>query len=76
VATERLPDLDALATELAHLQHRRRDLTRQHEKLCERMLEFPNEFGLAWSRSLAAELEGLAARASDLEAKLFLQRPR
>ena len=71
VAVEKLPDLDALATELAHLQHRQRDQLRQHDKLTERMLEFPNEFGLAWGRSLAAEIERMAGRIAELEARLL-----
>ena len=73
MAVERLPDLDAVATELAHLRHRQRDLLRQHDKLTERMLAFPNDFGLAWGRSLAAEIESLGERGAELEAQLFLQ---
>jgi hypothetical protein len=72
VAIERLPDLDAIATELAHLQHRQRDLLRQHDKLTERMLSFPNDFGLAWARSLAAEIVELDIRTSELETELLL----
>jgi hypothetical protein len=75
VAVEKLPDHEAVATELAHLRHRQRDLLRQHDKLTERMLAFPNDFGLAWARSLAAEIEGMAACIAQLEAQLFLQRP-
>jgi hypothetical protein len=74
VAVERLPDLDAIATELARLRHRQRDLLRQHDRLTERMLAFPNEFGLAWARSLAAEIESLGLCAAELEAQLFLRR--
>ena len=74
VAVEKLPDLDALATELAHLQHRQRDLLRQHDKLTERMLEFPNDFGIAWARSLATEIESMAVRIGELEAKLLPHR--
>jgi hypothetical protein len=73
VAVEKLPDHEALAAELAHVRHRQRDLLRQHDKLTERMLAFPNDFGLAWGRSLAAEIEGLAARIAELEAQLYLQ---
>ncbi|HEY2778628.1 MAG TPA: hypothetical protein VGI77_12075 [Gaiellaceae bacterium] len=76
VAIERLPDHEALAAELAHLRHRQRDLLRQHDKLTERMLAFPNEFGLAWARSLASEIEGMAARIAELETQLYLQRGR
>ena len=72
MAIERLPDLDAIATELAHLQHRQRDLLRQHDKLTERMLSFPNDFGLAWARSLAAEIVALDVRSSELETELLL----
>jgi len=75
VAVERLPDPDALAEELAHLQHRQRDLLRQHDRLTERMLSFPNEFGLAWARSLAIEIESMSFRISELEAQLLLERP-
>jgi hypothetical protein len=74
VAVEKLPDHEALAAEAAHLRHRRHDLLRQHDKLTERMLAFPNDFGLAWARSLGAEIEGLGARIAELEAQLFLQR--
>jgi len=72
VAIERLPDLEALAAELGHLRHRQRDLLRQHDKLTERMLEFPNDFGLAWARSLAAEIEAMTARVAEIEAELLL----
>lgn len=74
MAVEKLPDTGALAAELAHLRHRQRDLLRQHDKLTERMLAFPNDFGMAWARSLAAEIELMAARIADLEAQLLLQR--
>jgi hypothetical protein len=74
VAVEKLPDPDVLAAKLAHLQHRQSDLLRQHDKLTERMFAFPNDFGLAWARSLAAEIESMGARIAALEAQLFLQR--
>ncbi|HEY1513879.1 MAG TPA: hypothetical protein VGF66_08995 [Gaiellaceae bacterium] len=74
MAVEKLPDTDALAAELAHLQHRQRDLLRQHDKLTERMLAFPNDFGMTWARSLATEIEAMAARIADLEAQLLFQR--
>jgi hypothetical protein len=72
VAIEKLPDLEALAGQVGHLRHRQRDLLRQHDKLTERMLEFPNDFGLAWARSLAAEIEALTARIAEIEAELLL----
>jgi hypothetical protein len=72
VAIENLPDLDALAARLGHLRHRQRDLLRQHDKLTERMLEFPNDFGLAWARSLASEIEAMTARIAEIEAELLL----
>jgi hypothetical protein len=72
MAVERLPDLDALSTELAHLEHRQRDLLRQHDTLTERMLAFPNDFGLAWARSLAGEIEELAGRIAEIEAHLLV----
>jgi hypothetical protein len=71
MAVERLPDLDSLATELARLRHRQRDLLRQHDKLTERMLAFPNDFGLSWAKALAAEIRGLAARIDEVEARLL-----
>lgn len=74
MAVEHLSDPDALAAELVHLRHRQRDLLRQHDRLTERMLAFPNEFGLAWARSLAAEIESLGLRSAELEAQLFLRR--
>ena len=74
MAVEKLPDLDALATEHSRLQHRQRDLLRQHDKLTERMLEFPNDFGIAWARSLATEIESMAVRIGELEAKLLPHR--
>lgn len=74
MAVEHLSDPDALAAELVHLRHRQRDLLRQHDRLTERMLAFPNEFGLAWARSLAAEIESLGLRGAELEAQLFLRR--
>lgn len=75
MAVGHLPDLDAVAAELAHLRHRQRELLRQHDKLTERMLAFPNEFGLAWARSLATEIESLSTRITAIEARLFLSRP-
>jgi len=74
VAVEHLPDPDALAAELAHVRHRQRDLLRQHDRLTERMLAFPNEFGLAWARSLATEIESLSTEITAIEARLFLSR--
>ena len=74
MAVERLPDPDALSAELAGLRHRQADLLRQHDKLTERMLSFPNEFGLAWARSLAAEIESMSTQIVELEAQLFLSR--
>jgi hypothetical protein len=74
VAVEKLPDYEALAAELAHIRHRQLDLLRQHDKLTERMLAFPNEFGLAWARSLAAEIEAMAVRIDELEAKVLPHR--
>jgi len=74
MAVERLADTNALAEELAHLQHRQGDLLRQHDRLTERMLAFPNEFGRAWARSLAAEIEGMSKRIAELEAQLYLSR--
>jgi hypothetical protein len=73
MAVEKLPDHEALGGELAHLRHRQRDLLRQHDKLTERMLEFPNEFGLAWGRSLAAEIQRMAGRIAELEAQLLFR---
>ena len=74
MAVERLPDPDALAAELAHLQHRQGDLLRQHDRLTERMLTFPNDFGRAWARSLATEIEGMSTRIAALEAQLYFSR--
>ncbi|HEU5372924.1 MAG TPA: hypothetical protein VFU51_11095 [Gaiellaceae bacterium] len=74
MAVEKLPDTEALAAELAHLQHRQRDLLRQHDRLTERMLAFPNDFGMTWARSLAAEIEAMAVRIADLEAQLLFHR--
>ncbi len=71
MAVERLPDVDALATELARLRHRQSDLLRQHDKLTERMLVFPNDFGLSWAKSLAAEIRGIGARIDELDARLL-----
>jgi hypothetical protein len=73
VAVEKLPDTEALGAKLAHLQHRQRDLLRQHDTLTERMLAFPNDFGLAWARSLAAEIERMAAQIEGIEAQLYLR---
>ena len=74
MAVERLPDLDSLSSELAHLQHRQADLLRRHDRLTERMLAFPNDFGLAWARSLAAEIEEMAVRITAVEAQLLPHR--
>ena len=71
MAVERLPDVDALATELARLRHRQRGLLRQHDKLTERMLVFPNDFGLSWAKALAAEIRGIGARIDELESQLL-----
>jgi hypothetical protein len=74
VTVERLSDAAAMATELAQLRHRQRDLLRQHDRLTERMLSFPNDFGLAWARSLAAEIESMSWRIDEVEAQLFAHR--
>jgi hypothetical protein len=74
VAVQRLPDYEAIAAELAHLRHRRLDLLRQQEKLVARMAAFPNDFGCSWARSMAAEVEAMAARITELEAQLLLHR--
>jgi hypothetical protein len=72
MAVERLPDPEALGTELVHLRHRQRELLRQHDKLTQRMLAFPNDFGLTWAKSLAREIENLGARIAEIEAQLLL----
>ena len=72
MAVERLPDPGLLASELAHLRHRRAELLRQHDRLTERMLAFPNDFGLAWARSLASEIETMSSKIDELEAQLLL----
>lgn len=72
VAVDRLPDATALASELAHLRHRQADLLRQHDRLTERMLAFPNEFGLAWAKSLASEVQTMSSQIEELEAELLL----
>jgi hypothetical protein len=74
VAVERLPDPDALSAQLVHLRHRQADLLRQHDKLTERMLRFPNDFGLAWARSLATEIEAISRRITELEVQLLFDR--
>jgi hypothetical protein len=74
MAVERLPDPDSLAAELTHLRHRQRDLLRQHDKLTERMLAFPNEFGLAWASAMASEVQTIGSRIEELETQLFLHR--
>jgi hypothetical protein len=75
MAVEPLPNRDLLATELTRLRHRQSDLLRQHDRLTERMLAFPNDFGLAWARSLASEIETLGSRIDELEGQLlFLPR--
>jgi hypothetical protein len=74
VAVDKLPDYEALAAELAHVRHRQLDLLRQHDKLTERMLTFPNDFGLAWARSLASEIEAMAVRVDELEVQLLPHR--
>jgi hypothetical protein len=71
MAIDRLPDHEALAADLAHLRHRQLDLLRQHDKLTERMLVFPNEFGLAWASAMASEIQTIAARIDELEASLL-----
>lgn len=72
MAVERLPDRETVAAELTHLLHRQNDLLRQHDRLTDRMLAFPNDFGLAWARSLAGEIETLASRIAELEKELVL----
>ena len=74
MAVERLPDPERLASELTHLRHRQADLLRQHDRLTERMLTFPNEFGLAWAKSLASEIQTMGSQIEALEAHLLLYR--
>ena len=69
MASERLPDIDGIDSELADVQRRLRDLVEQHDALTERMAACPNDFGLAWARSLAAEIDALDARIAATEAR-------
>ena len=57
---------------IAHLRHRQADLLRQHDRLTERMLAFPNEFGLAWAKSLASEIQTMSSQIDELEVQLLL----
>ncbi|HET7130535.1 MAG TPA: hypothetical protein VFJ93_15825 [Gaiellaceae bacterium] len=74
MAVERLPDRERLASELAHLRHRQAELLRQHDKLTERMLAFPNDFGLAWAKSLASEIQTMGSRIDELEVEMLFLR--
>ena len=74
MAVDRLPDLESLATELVQLRHRQGDLLRQHDKLSQRMAAFPNDFGLAWARSMTSEMQAVSSRIEELEAQLMLYR--
>jgi hypothetical protein len=71
MAADELPDLDALAAELVQLEHRLRDLLRQHDKALERIAAFPNEFERARAAALAAAIDELVARSEYLEARLL-----
>jgi hypothetical protein len=70
VAVDRLLAPSALHAELDGLRQRQHDLLRQHDRLTERMLACPNDFGLAWARSLAAEIEGLVMRIEQIESQI------
>jgi hypothetical protein len=67
----KLPDLDALALELVHLEHRQRDLLRQHDKITERLMVFPNDFLRARAAALADDLEAMSARMDEIRVLLL-----
>jgi len=71
MAVDRLLEATAFDIELHELRQRQRDLLRQHDRLTERMLVCPNDFGLAWARSLAAEIEGLGRRIEQIESQIL-----
>lgn len=76
MAAEDLPDADALARELVQLSHRQRELLRRHDRLTQRLMAFPTDFGRRQARGLAAEIAALSRRMDSIEAELVpVRRP-
>ncbi|HET7137109.1 MAG TPA: hypothetical protein VFI04_02040 [Gaiellaceae bacterium] len=71
MATDELPDLDALATELVQLTRRQDDLLRLHDRLTEQLMAFPNEFRKARAAGVGAEIQALSERIEWLEAQIL-----
>lgn len=71
MATDDLPDFDALGLELVQLRHRLADLQRQHERVLERIALFPNEAERARAAKLAASIDEMMERSERLEAQLL-----
>jgi hypothetical protein len=71
VATDDLPDLDALATELVQLVRRQDDLLRLHDNLTEQLMAFPNDFRRARAARVGAEIQELGERIEWIEAQLL-----
>jgi len=70
-AAPNLPDFDALALERIQLQHRLKDLERQHERLEERLGAFPNEVTATQEQRVASELEAVNDRIDRIDATLL-----
>jgi hypothetical protein len=71
VATDDLPDLDALAVELVQLKRRQQDLLRLHDRLTEQLMAFPNEFRRAQAARVDEEIREMSERIESLEAQLL-----
>ena len=78
MATERLPDFDELAAELARLEREERELSAVRARLHDRIdLGFPNELTAKRERQVSDERRALHRRIDALRAQLtpVLRRP-
>jgi hypothetical protein len=70
-AAPQLPDPDELELEYLALERRAADVQRSHAKIIDRMTAFPSEFTAMQERVIAAKLDAMVARLTQLEAQLL-----
>lgn len=68
------PDFDDLGAELRHLEHRRKDLLRLHDRLSQQLMAFPNEFRKARVEKVTEEFTEISDRIARIEALLLADR--
>ncbi len=71
MAVAYLPDLDALALELAQLERREPEISARRRKLHDRLASFPNEFTQRQERVLSAQRRAIHQRIDELRVQLL-----